>query len=151
MRASGDDLYFAANDGIHGTELWRVDKDGNAPELVQDLMPGGASSHPQNFQIINGRLFFQADDPGQPMMTLREIVSVPNFESGSVNVQAAESEIILTFGEKTNRSYLLMESDDLRTWRAVRSYNDAEAGRQQTVRVPVESDRSPVFYRVQSN
>jgi ELWxxDGT repeat protein len=56
MRASGDDLYFAANDGIHGTELWRVDKDGNAPELVQDLMPGGASSHPQNFQIINGRV-----------------------------------------------------------------------------------------------
>ena len=118
MKAFGDYLYFAADDGIHGMELWRVDKEGSSPELVQDLMPGLASSHPQNFQIVNGRTFFQADDPTQPMMTLREIVTAPSFEADLVKVESAASEIVLTFGESTNRAYQLMESVDLRTWRS---------------------------------
>ncbi len=52
-------IYFSANDGNCGTELWRYDRT-NAPELVDDIRPGSASSDPQWFVLYNGKLIFTA-------------------------------------------------------------------------------------------
>jgi ELWxxDGT repeat protein len=38
-------LYFAADDGIHGTELWRSDGSSEGTALVADFAPGPASAH----------------------------------------------------------------------------------------------------------
>ncbi|HET9229553.1 MAG TPA: hypothetical protein VFR31_22925, partial [Thermoanaerobaculia bacterium] len=54
----GAHLYFAADDGEHGLELWRTD--GITTELVTDLVPGWRSSNPQNLEAAGGRLFFTA-------------------------------------------------------------------------------------------
>jgi len=51
-------IYFSANDGIHGRELWRVDIDGNA-EMVLDITPGSAEVSIDNFRELNGILYFR--------------------------------------------------------------------------------------------
>ncbi|WP_291986182.1 PA14 domain-containing protein [Luteitalea sp.] len=55
----GDALYFSANDGTTGTELWRYD--GTTLSLVVDINPGSASSSPTDLTVFNGALYFAAD------------------------------------------------------------------------------------------
>ncbi|MBW3599868.1 MAG: hypothetical protein KY475_21675 [Planctomycetes bacterium] len=55
----GDALYFYADDGVHGGELWRVDTKDQV-ELVADIYPGPGSSTPSEFAAFNGALYFSA-------------------------------------------------------------------------------------------
>jgi ELWxxDGT repeat protein len=55
-------LFFQANDGIDGVELWRSDGTAAGTELVQDINPLGASSDPSSLMNVNGTLFFLAND-----------------------------------------------------------------------------------------
>lgn len=55
----GDRVYFQANDGVHGAELWSWDEVGE-PELVADLVPGAQSGYPAEFTVGGGYLFFEA-------------------------------------------------------------------------------------------
>jgi ELWxxDGT repeat protein len=52
-------LFFAADDGTNGVELWSWD--GTSATLVADINPGG-SSNPSWLTYVNGTLFFAADD-----------------------------------------------------------------------------------------
>ncbi len=57
----GSTIFFAANDGVHGVELWKTD--GTGTSMVLDIRPGSADSNPQNLLSVNGTtLFFTADD-----------------------------------------------------------------------------------------
>jgi ELWxxDGT repeat protein len=53
-------LFFTANDGIHGTELWRSDGTDPGTFPVKDIFPGPSSSNPQNLVNVGGTLFFSA-------------------------------------------------------------------------------------------
>jgi ELWxxDGT repeat protein len=53
-------LYFTADDGINGTELWRYD--GTSASLVIDLNPGPQGSAPLSLTVAGNLLFFVADD-----------------------------------------------------------------------------------------
>ena len=58
------ELFFAANDGIHGVELWKTDGTALGTMLVKDIANIAAeSSYPFGLANINGRLFFSASDP----------------------------------------------------------------------------------------
>jgi ELWxxDGT repeat protein len=61
LTTSGDYLYFTANDGIHGSELWATDLAGNT-FLVRDINPGSAASSIDLLTDFDGRLYFVADD-----------------------------------------------------------------------------------------
>ncbi len=57
----GDKLYFSADDGTNGRELWQLDSTGQA-SLVQDINPGSEGSNPHNFIEFGDKLYFSADD-----------------------------------------------------------------------------------------
>jgi ELWxxDGT repeat protein len=54
-------LYFQADDGASGAELWKVA--GGAPSQVANLAPGPQSSAPHAFEVFAGKLFFAASKP----------------------------------------------------------------------------------------
>lgn len=56
----GHDVYFVANDGVHGYELWKSDGTTEGTVLVEDILPGAGSSSPQNLVAVDGLLFFTA-------------------------------------------------------------------------------------------
>jgi ELWxxDGT repeat protein len=59
----GDRLYFGANDGRHGRELWRSDGTGAGTVMVKNISPHGNST-PRWLTRAGGRLFFSAYTPG---------------------------------------------------------------------------------------
>src|SRR5439155_200257 len=55
-------LFFAADDGSDGIELWKSDGTAAGTALVKDIGPGAGSSLPVHLTNVNGRLFFSAGD-----------------------------------------------------------------------------------------
>ncbi|MGD0272769.1 MAG: ELWxxDGT repeat protein [Gaiellaceae bacterium] len=56
-------LYFQADDGVNGIELWKSDGVvGGTTEMVKDINPGSATSFPYGLTAIGGSLYFEATD-----------------------------------------------------------------------------------------
>lgn len=60
----GNILYFTANDGINGRELWRTDGTESGTYMVKDITPGPGSTtfitagYDPNVNILDGKLYF---------------------------------------------------------------------------------------------
>jgi ELWxxDGT repeat protein len=55
-------LFFVANDGINGTELWKSDGTEGGTMMVKDIRPGSMGSNPSDLVNMNGIVFFAAND-----------------------------------------------------------------------------------------
>ncbi|QHT70448.1 T9SS type A sorting domain-containing protein [Rhodocytophaga rosea] len=55
-------LYFTANDGQSGMELWTSDGTAAGTNLVSDLFPGPEGAQPAQLTNVNGVIYFTAND-----------------------------------------------------------------------------------------
>lgn len=58
----GETLFFRANDGFNGSELWKLKGNDTAPVMVADLNPSG-SSFPNDLTEMGEALYFFAEGP----------------------------------------------------------------------------------------
>jgi len=55
-------VFFSADDGKHGYELWRTNGTRSGTQLVRNIKPGPAGSESYDLRALNGILLFAADD-----------------------------------------------------------------------------------------
>jgi ELWxxDGT repeat protein len=55
-------LYFTAQDGTNGQELWRSDGTSAGTVMVKDINSGSGASSPGQYTEMNGKLYFWAND-----------------------------------------------------------------------------------------
>ena len=55
MTKFGSEIFFEANDGTNGRELWKTD--GTTASLVMDINPGSGHSFPTNFTEYDGTFY----------------------------------------------------------------------------------------------
>ncbi|WP_153799180.1 ELWxxDGT repeat protein [Foetidibacter luteolus] len=60
MKGEGKNIFFAADDGIHGQELWKSDGTDAGTVMLADIAIGNSanSSFPHDFLALNGKLYF---------------------------------------------------------------------------------------------
>ena len=61
LTAVGNTLYFRADDGTSGTELWKSDGTDSGTVRVKDINSGG-SSGPEQLTAVGNTLYFRAND-----------------------------------------------------------------------------------------
>jgi ELWxxDGT repeat protein len=62
LLAAGGRVYFTANDGVHGDELWATQGTAANTQLVRDILPGSAGSGAIPLALGSGGIFLTADD-----------------------------------------------------------------------------------------
>lgn len=62
LQVAGDKLYFCANDGVNGPELWSTDGTAANTHMVTDFLSGIAGSNPSYLWTLDNKLCFSAFD-----------------------------------------------------------------------------------------
>jgi len=60
LTAVGNQLFFTADNGLSGRELWRSDGTEQGARIVRDVNPGDASSNPYILLVVGNTLYFSA-------------------------------------------------------------------------------------------
>jgi ELWxxDGT repeat protein len=90
--AIGSQIFFAANDGVSGLELWTSDGTAQGTHLTADIAPGVGDSIPCQLTVMGSRVYFSADglqgvelwtSDGTSSGTFQVADIAPGFESSS--------------------------------------------------------------------
>ncbi|MCA9136524.1 MAG: hypothetical protein KDB00_07190 [Planctomycetales bacterium] len=58
----GGEVFFVADDGVHGKELWKSNGSEAGTVMVKDILPGPDTSNPQGLTVVGDEVFFVALD-----------------------------------------------------------------------------------------
>lgn len=58
----GTRLYFVADDGVSGPELWKSDGTAAGTVMIKDIRPGSTGSEPDRLTNVRGTLYFSANN-----------------------------------------------------------------------------------------
>ncbi len=100
-------VYFSANDGVTGNELWRYDSVTNTVTQVRDIFPGASSSNPMFLTATNGMIFFAADNGNPPVGSNVELMKY----DVNLDMMSTATELSVAFGSFP--SYLTEMNGDL--------------------------------------
>jgi ELWxxDGT repeat protein len=120
--ALGDTLFFAANDGIHGLELWKTDGTLPGTALVADLNAPGSGSAPGFMVDVGGTVYFSASTADGI-----ELWKTDGTGAGTVRVKGGFSPYLAT-ARKVGNLLFFSPGNDEQLWKS----DGTEAG---TVRV----------------
>jgi ELWxxDGT repeat protein len=62
LTADGSTLYFTANDGIHGSQVWTSGGSSITTAMLTDINPGSVGGQPENLTVVGSQVFFTAND-----------------------------------------------------------------------------------------
>ena len=62
LTAVGTTLYFRADDGTNGYELWKSDGTASGTVMVKDINSGSGGSYPSSLTAVGNTLYFRATD-----------------------------------------------------------------------------------------
>ena len=70
-------LFFSATDGTHGYELWESNGTAAGTVMVTDIDSGSSGLSPKNLTVVNGTLFFSANEASTARSYGRAMVQPP--------------------------------------------------------------------------
>ena len=92
-----DTLFFVANDGLEGYELWKSDGTNSGTQLVRSLYPGNQNSNPGGFFTIGDTLYFSA----RSTSAVHSIWKTDGTSAGTVQVSSGCNDYNCRFGGAT--------------------------------------------------
>ncbi|NQD36707.1 hypothetical protein HPT27_06690 [Permianibacter sp. IMCC34836] len=127
MQRVGDKIFFSADDGVHGRELWVYNESIHAGSLVRDIKLGSGSgiSYTHDMALVDDKVFFYADDgvhglelwvtDGTSTGSHLLLDRIPGLGSGGfVSVKAVKADdaaFLIRVAGDSSSSYLLYRSD----------------------------------------
>ncbi|MGB3652276.1 MAG: putative Ig domain-containing protein [Rivularia sp. (in: cyanobacteria)] len=102
-------IYFTADDGRNGRELWRLDKSGN-PVPVGDINDGFASSNPENLTVIDNTLYFTAEttEEGRELWKINETGVPEQVYDINLGANSSNADNLTVFN---NTLYFIADND----------------------------------------
>lgn len=75
--AVGGTLYFAADDSVHGNEVWQTDGTAAGTSMAADINPGAGSSNPMLLGVVGGQLVLAANDGVHGIQLMEAVIDPP--------------------------------------------------------------------------
>ena len=119
-------LFFVADDGASGPELWKSDGSEAGTVRIKDIRPGPEGSDPFQLTAVGATLFFSADDGTSG----RELWTSDGTETGTVRVKDIRSGTTGSHPAALTAmtGLLFFTADDGETGREIWRSNGTEAG-----------------------
>ncbi len=156
----GSTVFFSARDEAIDYELWKSDGSESGTVMVKSIAPADRGSYPADLEVMNGTLFFRADDGGVSVNHGKELWKSDGTTAGTMMVKDIIARVQRLMAELPDpcRRHSLFQSNtpDQGTWGGELWKSDGTEGGTVMVKDiypnpnptnwwPVQSDGCPEF------